>query len=217
MQTTTAAPAQTYVTLAPGDPAPWFHQRSASNSRYAFDTAAGRAIVLCFYASAADPQGRAALEAVFANRRYFDDTRACFFGVSLDPGDESERRVRDSMPGLRFFFDFDGTISRLYGAIPREARPGDGPLSVRRFWIVLDPTLRVLAVIPFAASGSDREAIFRLLDRLPEPGRSAGVEIQAPVLFLPNVFEPEFCRHLRSLRTGHHASGQPSAGHWNGN
>jgi len=203
MQTATAAPAQTYVTLAPGDPAPWFHQRSASNPRYAFDTAAGRAIVLCFYASAADPQGRAALEAVFANRRHFDDTRACFFGVSLDPADESEERVRDSMPGLRFFFDFDGTISRLYGAIPREARPGDGQLSVRRSWIVLDPALRVLAVIPFAANGSDRETIFRILDRLPEPGRSAGVEIQAPVLFLPNVFEPEFCRYLVGLYEQH--------------
>src|SRR5829696_824931 len=157
MQTATAAPAQTYVTLAPGDPAPWFHQRSASNPRYAFDTAAGRAIVLCFYASAADQQGRAALDAILANRRHFDDTRACFFGVSLDPADESEGRVRDSMPGLRFFWDFDGTISRLYDASPREARRVDGQLSVRRFWMVLDPALRVLGVIPIAADGSERE------------------------------------------------------------
>src|SRR5215218_3726058 len=120
--------------LLPGDPAPWFHQRSASNPRYAFDTAAGRAIVLCFYASAADSQGRAALEAVFANRRHFDDTRACFFGVSLDPADESEGRVRDSMPGLRFFWDFDGTISRRYGAIPRDAQGTIDFGAVRRFW-----------------------------------------------------------------------------------
>src|SRR5215208_7543005 len=164
MQTATTAPAQTYVALAPGDPAPWFHQRSASNPRYAFDTAAGRAIVLCFYASAADSQGRAALEAVFANRRHFDDTRACFFGVSLDPADESEQRVRDSMPGLRFFWDFDGTISRLYGSIPRESVVAKGdPITVRRCWVVLDPTLRVTAVIPFATDGSDRDILFGLL------------------------------------------------------
>jgi peroxiredoxin len=157
-----------YLTLAAGDPAPWFQQRSASNPRYAFNTAAGRYIVLCFFGSAADPLGRAALEAVFARRHHFDDVRACFFGVSLDPADESGGRVRDSMPGLRFFWDFDGTISRRYGAIPADAEPGQGQLPVRRFWTVLDPTLRVLTVIPFAPDGSDHEALFRFLDRLPQ-------------------------------------------------
>src|SRR5215210_6260045 len=118
MQTPTTAFRPSFVMLAPGDPAPWFHQRSGSNPRYAFNTAAGRYIVLCFFASAADVQGRAALDAVLANRRHFDDTRACFFGVSLDPSDESEGRVRDSMPGLRFVWDFDGRVSRRYGALP---------------------------------------------------------------------------------------------------
>lgn len=203
MQTEAVALKPTYVALAPGDPAPWFYQRSGSNPRYAFDKTAGRYIVLCFFASAADPQGRAALEAVLANRRHFDDFRASFFGVSVDPRDESEGRVRDSMPGLRYFWDFDGTISRRYGALPRDPGPGEGGLAVRRFWIVLDPTLRVLALVPFAPDGSDRDALFRLLDRLPEPGRFAGIELQAPVLFLPNVFELELCNHLIGLYERH--------------
>jgi peroxiredoxin/predicted 2-oxoglutarate/Fe(II)-dependent dioxygenase YbiX len=196
MHADTATPTLIYATLEPGDSAPWFHQRSYSTPRFAFDTAAGRYIVLCFFGSAADPQGSAALEAVQANRQCFDDTRACFFGVSLDPADETERRVRDSIPGLRFFWDFDGTISRRYGAIPRETQSHQ---AVRRFWVVLDPTLRVLAVIPFAPDGSDRDALFRFLRQLPEPARFAGIELQAPVLFLPNVFEPAFCRHLIGL------------------
>jgi peroxiredoxin/predicted 2-oxoglutarate/Fe(II)-dependent dioxygenase YbiX len=188
-----ATPTLTYATLEPGDPAPGFYQRSYSNPRYAFHTAGGRYVVLCFFASAADPQGSAALEAVQANRQCFDDTRACFFGVSLDPADDTEGRVRDSIPGLRFFWDFDGTISRSYGAIPRETQ---GHQAVRRFWVVLDPTLRVLAIIPFAPDGSDRDALFRFLRQLPEPARFAGIELQAPILFLPNVFEPAFCHHL---------------------
>jgi peroxiredoxin len=186
----------TYVTLEPGDPAPWFYQRSYGNPRYAFHTAAGRYIVLCFFASAAHPDGSAALGAVQANRQCFDDTRASFFGVSLDAADETEGRVRDSIPGLRFFWDFDGTISRRYGAIPRETQSHH---AVRRFWVVLDPTLRVLAVIPFAPDGSDRDALFRFLRQLPEPASFAGIELQAPILFLPNVFEPAFCRHLIRL------------------
>ncbi|MGD9511602.1 MAG: 2OG-Fe(II) oxygenase [Geminicoccaceae bacterium] len=188
--------ADRYVLLGPGDPAPWFHQRSAANPRYAFDTAAGRYLVLCFFASAADPAGRAALAAVTAGRERFDDVRASFFGVSLDPEDEVRARIADSLPGLRYFFDFDGTIARLYGAIPHAARPDAADLAVRRFWLVLDPTMRVLARIPFAADGSDHAALFRLLDALPPPERFAGVELQAPVLYLPNVFEPEFCARL---------------------
>jgi peroxiredoxin/predicted 2-oxoglutarate/Fe(II)-dependent dioxygenase YbiX len=189
---------ESYVALVPGDPAPWFHQRSTTNPRYAFDTAAGRYLVLCFFATAGDAAGKAALKAVFDRRRHFDDQRASFYGVSIDPADEAQGRVRESMPGLRFFYDFDGKVSRLYGALPRAAAAAD-LASARRFWIVLDPTLRVIERIPFAADGSDREAMFAVLDRLPPPERFAGFEVQAPVLVLPNVFEPDFCRTLIGL------------------
>src|SRR5215212_6901368 len=54
--------------LLPGDPAPWFRQRSTSNPDYAFDTAAGRYIVMCFVGTANDHQGKAAIAAVLANR-----------------------------------------------------------------------------------------------------------------------------------------------------
>src|SRR5215207_8417969 len=163
-----------YVNLAPGDPAPWFTQRSYGNPQYTFDTAAGRYIVLCFFGSAADPLGRQAIDSVIGNRAVFDDVRACFFGVSLDPRDQSERRVHDSMPGIRFFWDFDGAVSRIYGAIPKDAIPEAGPISVRRFWIVLDPTLRVMIVLPFPEKGSDHAALFKYLDGLPPPGCFAG-------------------------------------------
>ncbi len=46
-----------YVNLHAGEPAPWFRARTSNNPRYAFDTAAGRYIVLGFFATAADPAG----------------------------------------------------------------------------------------------------------------------------------------------------------------
>ena len=189
------------VTLAIGDPAPWFHQRSSSNPRYAFDTAGGRYIVLCFYGSAADPPGRAAIDAVMASGACFDDTHVAFFGVSVDPGDESEKRVQERIPGIRFFWDFDRSVSRLYGASPKDG--GDATAGFRRFWIVLDPTMRIMGLIPFAIDGSDVAALFSYLDRLPPPAAFAGFEIQAPVLILPNVFEPEFCAKLIGLYEQH--------------
>jgi len=190
---------QSYVNLTPGDPAPWFHQRSTSNPNYAFDTAAGRYIVLCFIATAGDAPGRAAIDAALANRHYFDDVRFSFFGVSLDPRDEAEQRVCERLPGLRMFWDFDGAVSRLYGAIPVDAAPDKRSVHARRLWVVLDPTLRVLQVVRFAPDGSNADRLFDYLAQLPPPDRFAGTELQAPILLLPNVFEPEFCRELVGL------------------
>lgn len=192
---TMPTPSRTFVNLAPGDAVAWFHQRSGSTPDYAFDTAAGRYIVMCFFGTAGDAIGRDTIAAVLANRELFDDKRACFFGVSCDPRDEAENRVRDSMPGLRFFWDFDGKIGRLFGSIPKDSQPGEKHLPARRFWLVLDPGMRVMAMFPMEGSSS-HEAVFSYLRGLPPPDRHAGLVIQAPVLILPNVFEPDFCRHL---------------------
>jgi hypothetical protein len=109
--TTGPSPAEPlFRNLRPGDPAPWFRQRSTSNPAYAFDTVAGRYVVLCFFGTAGDEQGRSALAAAQTNRDLFDDEKACFFGVSVDPADRDSGRVREMLPGLRHFWDFDGLL-----------------------------------------------------------------------------------------------------------
>lgn len=202
-----------YIDLQPGDPAPWFQQRSISNPRYVFDSVGGRYVVLGFYGSAGTPRIAAALARIHQRRDLFDDMRAAFFGVSLDPQDEAAGRVADRYPGCRYFWDFDGKVSRLYGALPIEDpadhvpaekkaaghhAAGEPPLSqsLRPFWIVLDPTLRVLTVIPFSDEGRDVDALFTCLDALPPPARFAGMELQAPIILLQNVFEPALCSSL---------------------
>ena len=192
-----------YAVLRPGDPAPWFHQRSFANPNYAFDSAAGRYLVLCFFASAGDLQSKAAIDAALAMTDVFNDDQCSFFGVSLDPGDDTEKRVQDRYPGCRFLFDFDGQVSRLYGAIPHDAAPGGTSVSVHRCWVVIDPTLRVLKVISFAPGGADVEEVKNYLRSLPPPSRFAGFEVPPPILVLPNVFEPEFCQHLVGLYETH--------------
>jgi predicted 2-oxoglutarate/Fe(II)-dependent dioxygenase YbiX/peroxiredoxin len=188
--------------LLPGDPAPWFRQRSTSNPDYAFDTVAGRYVVMCFFGTARDIPGRAALEVAQANRDLFDDEKVCFFGVSLDPQDQETGRVREMLPGLRYVWDFDGSVGRLYGAVAENERP-DGPVSLRRFWLVLDPMLRVRAIFPFKPDQSDGHEIISYVRALPPVEHFAGFEIPAPVLVIPNVFEPELCRHLIGLYEQH--------------
>ena len=198
----------TYRNLLPGDPAPWFHARSSTRAEFALDVIGGRYIVLCFFATA-DARGKSAVAAAFAERGLFDDTNASFFGVSIDPADEAHKRVVGLPTGFRFFWDFDGKISKLYGAIPRDGEPTESRLPLRRIWVVLDPTLRVLKVVRFKQDCSDAEELLNYLKSLPPASRFAGFEVQAPILVLPNVFEDEFCKKLIAL---HETCGSEESG-----
>jgi len=188
-----------YRDLQPGDPAPWFHQRSSVNPRYAFDSAAGRYLVLCFFLSAANPRGRAALEAAWSEGSLFDDDKASFFGVSLDAADERQKRVATRLPGYRYFWDTDRKVSMLYGAIATDAEQAADRVAGRQLWVVLDPTLRILKVVPFRDDGSSSAEVLDFLRALPPPAQFAGFEVPAPILILPNVFEAEFCARLIAL------------------
>lgn len=185
--------------ILPGDPAPGFSQKSPENPRYVFDSAAGRYLVLCFFGTSEDEHSRAAIEAVLQRADIFDDNRACFFGVTNDAEDETGRRVVNKVPGFRYFFDADLTVAKLYGIVPTEAEEHGGPFKLMRQWVVIDPTMRVIASVPFRQDRSDIGIVLKVLERLPPPERFAGVELQAPILFLPRVLEPGLCRHLISL------------------
>jgi predicted 2-oxoglutarate/Fe(II)-dependent dioxygenase YbiX/peroxiredoxin len=189
----------TTTLLTPGDPAPNFIQRSVANPRYAFSSAAGRYLVLCFFGSASEAHAEAALKAAYGRSDIFNDDRACFFGVSIDPEDETSGRVTNRIPGYRHFWDFDLVASRLYGVAAKDASPAAGPVALARQWVVIDPSMRVLAAIPFRQDQGDVTEVMTLLSALPPPERHTGIEIMAPVLFLPRVIEPELCRHLISL------------------
>ena len=194
----------------PGDPAPWFHAATDRNPRYAFDSVAGRHVLLAFLGSAAaHPPSASAWEALRAARAagLLDDKRALAFAVSADPADAAPGpdggppRLHDEYPGLRVFRDHGLDLSRLYSAIAAApaAGGGDPRPSYVPFALLLDPTLRVLASAPIARIGD----LIAALAKLPPPGLHAGVEVPAPVLVLPRVLEPEFCRHLVGLYEAH--------------
>jgi peroxiredoxin/predicted 2-oxoglutarate/Fe(II)-dependent dioxygenase YbiX len=189
-----------YRLLEAGDPAPWFKQACTSNPAFNFDTVGGRYVVLCFFGTASDEAGRAMLSLVDEERDLFDDSKIAFFGVSVDPEDQSAGRVEESLPGVRYFWDFDGAVGRLYGAVDAEAEQIE---QVRRFWVILDPTLRVLKVIPALPDGGDRRYVAEALKALPSVDHAPGFAVHAPILILPNVFERELCERLIGLYESH--------------
>src|SRR5690606_9599865 len=104
------------IPLQYGGPIPRFEVRSPVNPNFQFDTVAGRHVVLSFFGSARAAPSRRLLEEVFRRRELFDDRNLAFFGVSVDPDDEQSGRVREALPGIHLFWDFDHRVSRLFGA-----------------------------------------------------------------------------------------------------
>ncbi len=182
-----------YVDLQAGDPAPFFEQRTFANPKFNFDTAAGRYLVLCFLGSSADPDGAAAISAALARPDMFNDSHASFFGVTFDSDDKE--RLKEQYPGYRYFLDFDGSVGRLYGALAVDEPSAAEPRVLRRLWIVLDPTLRVIAAVPFGHRGG-HSGLVDWVAALPPPGSFAGFSVAPPVLVLPNVFDQALCKRL---------------------
>lgn len=171
--------------LLTGDVAPSFTADSSSNPRYRFDTAAGRYLVLCLFGSSAAPAGAAVLQDALRLERHFDDRKASLFGVSIDPADRD--RLQPRIPGIRYFWDTDREISRLYDAVAEDRYL---PRTV-----VIDPSMRVLAVVT-GQQPAHGEILARVLDGLPPVDQHAGVPLHAPVLVAPRIFEPSFCKRL---------------------
>jgi peroxiredoxin len=184
----------------PGEPVPWFHARCTSNARFAFDSVAGRYIVLCFFGSAAQPISRQVLDGFLAQGQPFDDENLCFFGVSIDPEDERLGRVRETLPGFRYFWDFDRAVSRAYGAVVEGGAPGE----YRPYTLLLDPRLRVAGIYPLTQDPQAHAR--RVLDQfaaMPPIPAPRAAQVQAPVLIVPGIFEPQFCRQLIDLYDAH--------------
>jgi len=162
--------------LTIGDPAPWFVAPTARNPTYSFASVAGRHVLLVFAGAAGTAVAVAAHAAVRAAiaAGLFTPDRAVAFTVSTDPDDTGPGGPRDALPGHRVFLDRDRRVTQLFGM--------DGTTGA----LLLDPMLRV------AATGS----VPALLERLRQLPDQPAEKLPAPVLLLPQVFEPELCQAL---------------------
>ncbi|MGB3491383.1 MAG: redoxin domain-containing protein [Elainellaceae cyanobacterium] len=179
--------------LAVGEPAPWFVAACTNNPKFHFESVSGRYVVLCFLGSGATEASQQILSDMLQHRERFDDKACCFFGVSTDPEDEGRSLTQQLIPGIRFFWDFDQTLSQKFGVV-------DDDGTYRPCTYILDERLRVLAIIPFDSSVDSGvkthvEQWIPFLSEVPEfPSEPASV--QAPILVVPRIFEPDLCRAL---------------------
>ncbi len=172
--------------LRRGDPAPYWIAATSANPRFVFSSLAGRYVLLGFLGSAGQPAVAEALAALPHPALNGDQAAALL--ISIDPADRAGNRLPASLPGLRPVWDFDSAVSRAYGL----AEPGEESMRYAPCWMLLDPQLRVLEVVPINALPT----LLERLATLPPPALHAGTAVPAPVLVLPRIFEPELCRAL---------------------
>ena len=141
--------------------------------------------MLLFLGSAGHPPSAAALELALRRNDLFDGRQACLFGVTMDPEDEAQGRIAPQLPGTRHFLDYDGAVSRLYGV----AQEQDGRLAVQPCWFVLDRMLNILGHFPIDRGEQALALIAATVAMQPQ-------DSLAPVLTVPNILEPDFCRRL---------------------
>jgi predicted 2-oxoglutarate/Fe(II)-dependent dioxygenase YbiX/peroxiredoxin len=174
------------MAVLPGDPAPVFHARCSSNPRFAFDTVAGRYLVLAFVGSGQEPAFQTVIQNLAAAAA-FDDTLASLFLVTTDPDGAKPNHLPLRIPGVRTFFDDDGAIAKAYGI----ARFGAGPVTV-----LISPRLQVLAIVDLADPEQHARQVLALLSRWPAPFQLSPALAHAPVLIIPGILEPALCRAL---------------------
>lgn len=160
------------MSLTVGDPTPWFVAPVEGIPRFNFSSLAGRWVGLVFA-----PDGATAerLAQSIAQLPALEESNVCLFGVTT-------AAIGSVTLGPRWFFDASGGLTKLYGVTGLA-------------WLILDPMLRVCDQGPL----DDIEVLVKRLAGLAPADTHAGVELNAPVLILPRVFESAFCRELMAI------------------
>ena len=116
----------------------------------------------------------------------FDPERLVVYCVLTEPPSTAAAEIIQSIsgPALGFIADYDGALSRLYGAhgTPRT--------------IIIDPMLRAVGNVPWDEDMTHAETVRGFLRGLPDVDASTGVAMSAPVLIVPRVFEFDLCDFL---------------------
>jgi predicted 2-oxoglutarate/Fe(II)-dependent dioxygenase YbiX/peroxiredoxin len=182
--TTSASTLGAAHTITLGDPVSWFSLPLIGEGAFNLQVAAGRWIVLSFLGSPHDPRARQEVNKLLAEQRLFNESHIVFYGVFTAPPSDPSEYTALNTAAISFLADYDGAISRAFGAAttPRT--------------IVLDPMLRAIADISWDHPDGHAQLVRNVLKSLPPVDDSAGVPLTAPVLIVPRIFDFNLCDFL---------------------
>ncbi len=145
---------------------------------------AGRWVVLSFLGSPSNPRAMSEIAELVQTSAGLGEDHLAVACIFTGQPDDVASLAAISSNGLFFLADYDGAISRAFGAseMPRT--------------IVLDPMLRSIADIAWDNPQGHAETVRNVVRSLPDVEASAGVPMFAPALIVPRVFSFELCDFL---------------------
>jgi peroxiredoxin len=167
-----------------GDPVPRFSAALVAGGAFDLHVSAGRWVVLSFLGSPANPRANAELNELLREAALFSEDRLVVGCVLTEPPTDAAQLAEISGNAVFFIADYDGAVSRSFGAL---AMPRT---------VVLDPMLRAVADIAWDFPQGHAETVRNVLRSLPPVDDSAGVPMFAPALIVPRVFSFELCDFL---------------------
>jgi peroxiredoxin/predicted 2-oxoglutarate/Fe(II)-dependent dioxygenase YbiX len=183
--------------LTVGDFAPWFIRPSLANLAAHENTmVGGYRVVLFFFGSSNSVPVSEILAGFLAAEAQFERCNVTFFGISIDPNDVSLEQVKRG-DRCQFLLDVQGELSIEYGVCQLNDQSGGITYDPTTF--VLDENLRVLQVIPLETHIPHVAQVLGAIERLSRPQLPQVIKRQAPVLLIPDVFQPQFCQQLIDL------------------
>lgn len=183
--------------LVTGDPAPWFVTDSTSNPKFHFDTIGGHRIILSFLGSSRIDHCNQVIQKFAALQEQLDFHQIIFCGVIVDPNDLDLEALIEKPTFLKLFWDFDQSISRLYGVCQVNSGSSDGVYTPTTF--VLNQNLQIAGVFPVQDPDQHIAQVLTFAQNLPAFPPPQFAIRQAPVLLIPNVLDRSFCQHLINL------------------
>jgi predicted 2-oxoglutarate/Fe(II)-dependent dioxygenase YbiX/peroxiredoxin len=167
-----------------GDPVPPFSAPLVTGGSFDLHVSAGRWVALSFLGSPENPRAMLEIAELVRESGSFNEDHLVVGCVFTAPPADIESLKAIAGPTLFFLADYDGAISRAYGAhsMPRT--------------IVLDPMQRAVADIAWDIPSGHAETVRSVLRSLPAVDDSAGVPMSAPALIVPRVFSFELCDFL---------------------
>jgi predicted 2-oxoglutarate/Fe(II)-dependent dioxygenase YbiX len=167
-----------------GERVRWFSAPLVTGGGFDLHVSAGRWVVLSFLGSPSNPRVQTELAELLREAELLGEDHLIMGCVFTGPPADIAKLAEISSSALFFVADYDGAISRSFGAreMPRT--------------VVLDPMLRAVADIAWDFPQGHAEAVRGVLRNLPAVEDSAGVPMIAPALLVPRVFSYELCDFL---------------------
>jgi predicted 2-oxoglutarate/Fe(II)-dependent dioxygenase YbiX len=156
---------------------------SNRNPKFTLGSIAGRYVLICVAFDLADRNTISGLTALAATP--IDESRRFAILFCADPAMANDAIVKSLSQSCLILPDPGREAVRKLGLV-------DERQDAKGRWLLLDPTLRVVGLWPHEEAVKAISAF----SATPEPAAHAGAPLHAPVLIVPRVFEPAFCKQL---------------------